>query len=57
MKKTHICKYCGSDEVLFDALAEWDEKQQKYVLGVVYEVDAYCPECDGETTTEEKEIL
>lgn len=45
----YICKTCGSDEITFDATAEWDVELQKLVVSNTYD-DCYCnsEECQGE---------
>ena len=52
MKK--VCKHCGSEEVKVDAWAKWDVKNQKWVLGDMYD-NAVCEKCDGETIIIEQE--
>jgi len=47
-----VCAKCGSDEVLFDALAEWDKEAQKFVLRRLLD-HAECEDCG---TTKIKEI-
>ena len=59
MSKTKIkkvCKYCGSENVLFDAYARWDINKQELVLLSTTE-DHYCEDCDGETTIIDEEII
>jgi hypothetical protein len=50
-----VCATCGSEDVLKDAWAAWDEDKQEWVLRSVYDA-AYCEKCDGETTIAEEEI-
>ena len=54
MKKP-FCAYCGSDNVVRDAWAEWDIENQEWELQDVYD-DAYCFECDDSTSLEWIEI-
>lgn len=55
MKVDFVCSNCGSNELIFDAAAQWDTDSQKFILITTYESRPYCRECDGETR--EKEIL
>ena len=48
-----VCIKCGSDRVVKDAWAEWDEDSQQWVLGAFFD-DDYCLECEEETTIIEK---
>ena len=50
-----ICKHCKSDDVVMDAWAIWDDLIQEWVLDNVFD-DAFCKNCDGETSLEEKHI-
>ena len=52
MKK--VCKHCGSENVVKDAWAEWDEDKQEWVLQQVFDYD-YCTDCEGDTTIIDKE--
>jgi hypothetical protein len=51
-KVTHKCARCGGTNVLRDAWAEWDDETQTWVLNNVFD-QAYCEDCDGETSLEE----
>lgn len=42
------CKHCGSDEVVKDAWAQWDEHKQEWILKDMF-VFEYCTNCEGET--------
>lgn len=53
--KTFICERCGSDDVVKDAYAVWDEKRQEWSLTSVFDA-VTCLECGRETTIVEKEI-
>lgn len=44
-----VCKHCGSDNVVKDAWARWDELNQRWVLDDFFDTD-FCKDCDGETT-------
>lgn len=50
-----VCKHCGSDNVMRDAWATWNVELQEWELLNVYD-NAYCNECDGETSLKEVEI-
>ena len=43
-----VCKSCGSSNVMRDAWAVWDEENQCWELGSIFD-DAFCGDCDGET--------
>lgn len=47
-----VCGTCGSENVKRDAWAVWDEAEQKWVLGPVFD-DAFCDDCDRETEIKE----
>lgn len=51
----YVCKHCGSDDVSRDAWADWDKREQKWVLRTVFDY-AHCHPCDGETRLVEVEI-
>lgn len=44
-----ICKYCGSEDVLADAYAEWDRDEQQWTIHNVFDKGAVCEKCDGDT--------
>jgi hypothetical protein len=50
-----VCNSCGSDEVSRDAWADWDVKNQQWVLGSVFDY-GHCHKCDGETRLIEVEL-
>lgn len=52
MHITIICETCGSKLVTRDAWAEWNETNQDWVLGAVYDY-AFCHNCQAETQLEE----
>ncbi len=48
------CKICGSNEMAFDATAEWDVEAQDFVVGTTYDTGW----CNGETCQgEESEAI
>ncbi len=52
-----ICRFCGSKDVARDAWAEWDEKDQRWVLrGDPFDA-ATCFNCDDEASLEEIELI
>lgn len=54
--RTPFCIACGSENVLKDAYAEWDNEKQKWVLFHTYD-DSYCQDCDSEDILEWKDTL
>lgn len=52
---TKCCSSCGSDDIVKDAWAEWDEDKQDWVLSDVFD-HTYCRACEGETEEDEHEI-
>lgn len=52
-KRRMVCVYCGSEQVLADAWAEWDYEQQRWVLHEVMNGVDCCADCEGETVIEE----
>lgn len=55
MRVTKVCKHCGSDDVMLDANAEWDNENQEWVLRSTFD-DPFCGNCEGETTIIDKPI-
>jgi hypothetical protein len=47
-----VCGTCGTQNVLVDAWAEWNPKEQKWELAEVCQT-VYCQECDGESSISE----
>ena len=43
-----VCRTCGSDDVSRDAWADWDVREQEWVLRCAFDY-ALCHRCDGET--------
>lgn len=50
-----VCAYCGSENVLKDAWAEWDTEKQDWVLNNVFD-HSFCEDCDSETSLNEEPI-
>ncbi len=44
------CSECGSDDILNDAYAEWDNDGQSWILQQVFDKGAICQDCGGETS-------
>lgn len=51
----YICSHCGGNAVLTDAWAEWDVDQQSWTLQDTV-TEAFCRQCDGETSLIEVEL-
>jgi hypothetical protein len=49
------CEECGSTHVTRDAWAEWDEDEQDWVLGAIYDY-AFCHTCQSGSHIEEQLI-
>ena len=47
LKHTPKCSICGSDRILKDAWAAWDNEAQEWVLHSTLDQE-YCEQCDGE---------
>jgi hypothetical protein len=43
-----VCGTCGSDDVSRDAWANWDTREQEWVLGTVFDC-GHCHCCDCES--------
>jgi hypothetical protein len=52
---SYVCAHCGSSTVLMDAWATWDTEQQDWVLHDTL-TEAFCQECEGETSLVEVEL-
>jgi hypothetical protein len=50
-----VCGNCGSDEVGRDAWANWDTREQTWVLGAVFDY-GHCHRCDGDSRLVEVEL-
>jgi|2_EtaG_2_1085320.scaffolds.fasta_scaffold354327_1 hypothetical protein len=53
---TKVCRYCGSENVLADAYAQWNKEDQEWEVRTVYDKGHYCDDCDGETSIKDKII-
>lgn len=42
-----VCRYCGSDNVSKEALADFDHETQSWVVRSIYD-NGYCHDCDTE---------
>ena len=52
MKVSYVCTECGSNNVMWDAWAKWDEDTQEMYMENYYD-HTYCNNCDGECSVEE----
>lgn len=43
-----VCDTCGTDDVSRDAWADWNTRDQQWVLRTAFDY-AHCHRCDGET--------
>ena len=50
-----VCEECGSTHVTRDAWAEWDEDEQDWVLGAVFDY-AFCHDCQGDAHIDEQQL-
>ena len=50
-----VCRTCGSDDVSRDAWADWDTREQVWVLRPAFD-HAHCHRCDGQTRLVEVEL-
>lgn len=55
-KYKKVCRYCGSEDLNFDAFVQWDVEKQDYIIENIYD-DVYCCNCEGSTTEIDKEII
>jgi hypothetical protein len=53
---TYTCRWCGSDDVMLDAWAKWDQRRQEWTLTETFQ-EGYCRRCDGETRLIERELV
>jgi hypothetical protein len=51
-----ICGTCGSTQVSRDAWADWDDDQQQWVLGAVFDY-GHCHQCEGKSHIRAVEIV
>ena len=56
MKVQMICNYCGGTNVMRDAWAVWDARDEKWVLGAVFDA-AHCDDCERETSIDEQPLV
>lgn len=49
------CSFCQSVDVRRDAFAEWDQFEQVWILGAVFD-QGYCETCDGEARLVERMV-
>jgi len=54
-KIKYVCRDCGSDDVLIDAWAKWNEETQQMELATTFD-HTHCASCDGECKVNEIEI-
>ena len=52
----YVCKHCGSNELIFDATARWDEDFQEWALSDTFEDKPYCGNCDIEVNYVAKDL-
>ena len=52
-RPTMLCNTCGSEDVRIDAWAAWNVKLQQWELAETFDY-AYCNNCDGECSIDEK---
>ena len=50
-----VCEKCGSTHVTRDAWAEWDEDEQDWVLGAVFDY-AFCHDCQRDAHIDEQQL-
>jgi hypothetical protein len=50
------CRICGSDNVMRDAWAQWDENAQRWTLGSVFDA-AFCNHCEADTSLAEVPLV
>jgi hypothetical protein len=55
MKIKKTCSECGTEDILFDAWAQWNSGRQEYFLVDVYP-KAICSNCGGECGVNETQI-
>lgn len=48
------CANCGGQNVMLDAWASWSVDRQEWELAQTFD-DAFCEDCEGETTVEDRE--
>jgi predicted RNA-binding Zn-ribbon protein involved in translation (DUF1610 family) len=43
----YVCPSCGSEEIVREAVVNWDATSQTWVVGTLYD-DCICTQCDRE---------
>lgn len=56
VKLKMTCSHCGSDNVLKDAWVSWNDDLQVWEVESTFD-NAFCRDCDGETTINVKEVV
>lgn len=51
-----VCSTCGSEDVVVDAWARWNTREQSWEIADVLDA-AFCRNCDGECLTEERAVI
>lgn len=54
-KIKYVCTKCGSDNVLFDSWARWNEDKQEMELETTFN-NSYCEDCENDCRVKEVEI-
>lgn len=54
-KIKYVCKKCGSDDLRYDAWAEWCIEKQEMILSATFDY-CWCERCQGEAKVIEKKI-
>lgn len=44
----YACRYCGSENLVFDGVCKWDVARQEYTLLDTYASRPYCGDCESE---------
>ena len=58
MKKyNYVCSVCGSDDVVRDAYAGWNENKQRWYLCYVKELQGYCNNCKMNVLINEVKLI
>lgn len=56
VKLKMTCSHCGSERVVKDAWASWDEDLQLWEVESVFD-NGFCHDCDGEATINVEEVV
>ena len=54
-KKKKVCGNCGSDNIVFDAYARWNEDKQEFEVSNVFDW-CMCEDCETEEHVIDQEI-